>query len=181
MITRYTCRVATVNAPVRAVLHQWRPPAEGRIKANFDAYIGGDGVRGLGVVFRDHEGSPKAAAVRKMRSNMGVEEAELSAACFALEVAGRMGYEHIHLEGDAQVVIHSLQKHVRGLSPIHSLYDYLISLSSSFDSFSCSSVRRSGNTVAHYVARWDTGMAYEKICMEPFPQGFLALVDIDLI
>lgn len=136
------------------------------------AYIGGDCCRGLGVVFRNHDGRSLLAAVRRLNSNMGVEETELSAACFALEVATRMGFDHIHLEGDAQAVITTIRRKDMGLSPIFSLYDLVHVLSDNFDGFSCSVVRRSGNTVAHYVDRWDTSISHEKICMEPFSKGF---------
>lgn len=99
---------------------------------------------------------------------MGVEEAELAAACFALEVALRMGYNNLLLEGNAQL-------------PIFALYDDLHVLKSCFSGFSCSAIRRSGNTVAHTIARWETGIANERICMEPLPSGLVALVDLDLI
>lgn len=91
------------------------------------------------------------------------------------------GFDHIILEGDAQSVVNSINKKERGLSPIFALYDYIHVLSSHLVRFTCSAVRRSGNTVAHLIARMDTGEAHEKICMEPFPPGLLALVDLDLI
>lgn len=101
--------------------------------------------------------------------------------CFVLEIAVRMGYENIILDGDSISVINNIKKKDTGFSPIYAMYDYVHVLSASFGSFSCSFVRRSGNTVAHSSARWDTGIALEKICMEPFPNGFKALVDLDLI
>ncbi|CAO2837898.1 unnamed protein product [Amaranthus hypochondriacus] len=84
---------------------------------------------------------------------MGVEESELSAACFALEIACRMGYDHILLEGDAQSVVNSIRKKEKDLSPIYALYDNLHVLSSHFTSFSCNAICSSGNTVAYIVAR----------------------------
>ena len=58
------------------------------------------------------------AAVRKIRSKMGVEESEVDAACFPLEVAQRMGYDHVVLEGDALNVINTIRKKKRGITPI---------------------------------------------------------------
>ncbi|CAO2828108.1 unnamed protein product [Amaranthus hypochondriacus] len=112
---------------------------------------------------------------------MGVEESELAAAVFALEIAQRMEFTHIVLEGDAQTVINTIARKDSGLAPIFSMYDSVHVLSSFFGTFSCSAIRRSGNTVAHMVARWDTGIAHEKICMEPFPTSLRALADLDLI
>ncbi|CAO2841012.1 unnamed protein product [Amaranthus hypochondriacus] len=114
-----------------------------------------------------------------MKSNMGVKAAELAAACFALEIAQRMEYDHIVLEGDAQTVINSIKE--CGRTPIFALYESLHVPSSSFTSFSCTSVRRNENIVAHTVVRWDTSIAHEKICMELFPSSLRALADLDLI
>ena len=46
--------------------------------------------------------------------------------------------------------------------------------------FDCSFVRRNGNTLAHLIVRWDTRLANEKICTNPFPQGLLTLSDLIL-
>lgn len=119
------------------------------------------------------------AAVRRIKSNMGVEESELAAAVFALEIAQRI--THIVLEGDAQTVINTINRKDCRLAPIFALYDSVHALSSCFVNFTCSAVRRSGNTVAHMIARWDTGIAHDKICMEPFPSSLRALEDLDLI
>lgn len=174
-------KVSMVRAPSLLIPRCWSPPDVGWIKANFDAFLGVDGCRGLGVVFRNHDGRPVLAAVRRVFSHMGVEEAELSAACFAVEVALRMGFDHIHLESDAEAVTTTIKKELNGLSPLFSLYSSMYDLCSNFEGFYCSVVRRSGNTVAHYVAHWDTGSSLEKICMEPFSPGFMALIDLDLI
>lgn len=53
--------------------------------------MGAECRRGLGVAFRNHEGKLMVTAVKKVHSNMGVKEAELAAACFAMEVVVRMG------------------------------------------------------------------------------------------
>ena len=46
---------------------------------------------------------------------------------------------------------------------------------SRLDGFCCSFVARNSNSLAHSIARWDTGLAKEKICMDAFPQELLAL------
>lgn len=112
---------------------------------------------------------------------MDIEESELADACFALEIAHRMVFDHRILEGDAQTVINTIKRKESGLPLIYSLYESLHVLSSYFVSFSFNDVRRSGNTVAHMVARWDTVISHEKICIEPFPSSLRALVDLDLI
>ena len=100
----------------------------------------------------------------------------MAAAYFALVVARRLGYDLIILEGDALNIINTIRKKESGLAPIYLLYDCLNDLSAGFLGFSCSFLKISGNTVAHMIAKWDTGVAHEKIFMEPFPLGLRALV-----
>ena len=66
----------------------------------------------------------------------------------------------------------------RGL--LHLFYDSIFALSTCFLNFSCSFVRRNGNSVAHLIARWDTILVNEKIYMDPFPQGLQTLAELDL-
>lgn len=153
----------------------------GWIKANFDAHVGTEGHCGLGVVVRNHEGKLLLIATRRIRSHIGTEESEADAACFALEIARIFGYDRIHLEGDALSVINAVKRNNIGLAPIFNLYESLEDFSNCFLGFMCSFVRRSGNIVAHMIARWDTSVAPEKVCMDPFPDSLRALIDLDLI
>lgn len=43
---------------------KWQPPCEGFVKVNFDAYLGSDFHRGLGVVIRNEHGELLAAGSR---------------------------------------------------------------------------------------------------------------------
>lgn len=47
----YTQKVVECSVPNYPASHSWHPPAAGWIKANFDAYVGVDCTRGLGVAF----------------------------------------------------------------------------------------------------------------------------------
>lgn len=58
----YPQKVVDCSAPNCPAPNSWRAPAVRWIKANFDAYIGTDCTRGLGVAFRNHEGSFMIAA-----------------------------------------------------------------------------------------------------------------------
>ncbi|CAO2842068.1 unnamed protein product [Amaranthus hypochondriacus] len=103
----------------------------------------------------------------------------MAAALFAVEFAIKLGFRLAHIEGDVLSVIMAIDKGSEGCSPIHLLLDKLLSSAAVLDGFVCSFVPRSGNTIAHSIARWNTGYANEKICMEPLPQELLALVDFD--
>ncbi|CAO2822409.1 unnamed protein product [Amaranthus hypochondriacus] len=158
----------------------WCPPISGWVKVNFDAHVNYCTERGLGVVFRDDHGKLLLAAVRRNRCNWDVDVSEAAAALFGVELAVRFGYNNIQLEGDFMNVISAIENNVDGLSPIHLFYDHIVALCSSLSGFGCSHIKRAGNTLAHLVARWDTGLAYEKVCMDPFPQGLQTLAELDL-
>ena len=72
-------------------------------------------------------------------------------------------------------VVSAIVSNVEGSFPIHHFYDCIADFSSCLLGFRCSFVRRFGNTLAHLVARWDTGLTKEKICTDPFPQVLLTL------
>ena len=96
---------------------------------------------------------------------------EAVAAMFAMEVAERLDYDDIHLEGNSLTVLHAIQTKAEGSTYVHLLLDNIIELSSCFSTFTCSFVRRLGNIVAHMSAGWDTGNAMEKICSS-FPTKY---------
>lgn len=151
------------------------------MKINFDAHIHPAQRRCLGIVLRDDEGKVILTGTRYVQASWSVEVTEAAAALYGLEVAHRSGYNHIHLEGDAISVINAISKQQQGLSPIHLIYDNISIVRSLFSSFTCTHVRRCGNTVAHLVARLDTDSHEEKICMHPIPKSIQTLADLDLI
>ena len=53
----YAHRVVECLAPTSLSFHSWQPPVEGWIKATFDAHIGTDFNRGLGVALRHKDGN----------------------------------------------------------------------------------------------------------------------------
>ncbi|KAL2939063.1 hypothetical protein RDABS01_022512 [Bienertia sinuspersici] len=75
-----------------------------RVKVNVDAYVGNDGVIGSGDVFQDHHGRIQAATVHRVAAEWRVDMAEARAALFGLQMARRLGYRKIILEGDCHYV-----------------------------------------------------------------------------
>lgn len=57
-----------------------------------------------------------------------------------------------------------------GLSPIFLMYDDIRNFSESFSLFRFSHVKRTENTIAHLVARWNTKGSDELVCMFQFPK-----------
>ena len=131
-------------------------------------------------MFRDAHGTVPLTGARRFMANWSVHITEAAAAMFAIELAQRLGYGDIYLEGDSLTVLNAISKKEAGSTYFHTLLDHTLALISCFPSFKCSFVRRHGNTVAHMIARQDTGNAMEKICMAPFPLTLQTLVDLDL-
>ncbi|CAO2816818.1 unnamed protein product [Amaranthus hypochondriacus] len=176
----YAQKVFTSHFPRLPCAVSWQPPNQGWIKINFDAYIGHGCRRGLGVVCRDDQGDVLLTGTRLCQANWDVEASEAMAAKYGLEIARRMGYDQIHLEGDALNVISAISNRIAGRAPIHLIYDSIISMLDSFADVKFSFVRRGGNTVAHMVARWETEYGREKVCMAPFPVCLRTLIELDL-
>lgn len=97
------------------------------------------------------------------------------AALYGLQLARRMDYKKIQLEGDALNVVTALQKRVQGSSPIHMVYDCCFDELAFFDVTMITHVCRAGNTMAHMIARWTTDVNSEKVCMPPFSESLRTL------
>lgn len=57
-------------------------------------------------------------------------------------------------------------------SPLHLIYDSIVAFYPNFMGFSCSFVKRNGNTLVHLVARWDERLVKEKNCNGSFLKVF---------
>ena len=106
---------------------------------------------------------------RVVQACWSVETTEASAALYGLEMAHLMGYDRVHLKGDAMNVIHAISGQSDGLTLLHLIYENIYVFSTLFTRFMCSHVKRDGNTVAYLIARWDTGLHHEKVYMDLFP------------
>lgn len=112
-------------------------------------------------------GNLLAACVRRVPANWSTLVSELVAVVFGLEVAIRMGFNHLHLEGGNVTVFKALTNVSPGCSSFHILLDCFSALRSYFIGFRSCIVRRSGNTTAHMVARWNLSFVGDTIYMLP--------------
>ncbi|KAL2931953.1 hypothetical protein RDABS01_037363 [Bienertia sinuspersici] len=104
-------------------------------------------------------------AIRYCRNKRVYEQIQLNgtvvAVGFVRLVDEHGSYAHkvrVWLESDALNIVKNVDARKDGLSPIH----------------------RVGNTVAHLVARWDTGGSDDVVCMNYFPQSLLDSAKLDL-
>ncbi len=97
-----------------------------------------------------------------------------------LGISKEKWFKKIHLEGDALNIIKAIHNKERGLAHIHHVLDCCFNILASFDVSIFSFVRRVGNTAAHMVARWETAINNEKICIPPLPECLRTLAELDL-
>ncbi|XP_042968966.1 uncharacterized protein LOC122301632 [Carya illinoinensis] len=132
----------------------WIPPPMSTIKINWDAALSAAKNRtGIGLVARNHQGS--IVSTKKL-SLVGVLDPLLTEALgglHAVVLAKERGWQSIIVEGDSQTVIHSLQKHTERWDSVGMILQDIRILLAEFDKCTVSFVRRSGNNVAHCLAK----------------------------
>ena len=82
-----------------------------------------------------------------------VIEVEVLAARRALELALKLGFDNIIIEGDLEILFKALKNGCNSLAPYGHLTQDILFLSSHFSVFNLSLVRRLGNKVAHSLAK----------------------------
>ncbi|KAL2938532.1 hypothetical protein RDABS01_021981 [Bienertia sinuspersici] len=157
----------------------WSVPPHGWVKVNTDAYVPNNGRVGLGVVIRDERGKVLVAGVRKIEPKE-VEMAEAQATLYGVSMARKMGFNKVILEADALRVTMAVKFLAEGCPPIFLIYDDIHKICTSFDFFQCNHVKRSGNVVAHRIARWDTNGSDEFVCIDAIPQSIRTLAELDI-
>ncbi|XP_059458291.1 uncharacterized protein LOC132187876 [Corylus avellana] len=89
----------------------WRKPHVDYIKVNWDASLNARKSRvGIGVVARDHAGRVVAVLSDSEVATTDPEGAETLATCYATDMCHYLGLRNVILEGDALMVVRSLQK-----------------------------------------------------------------------
>jgi ribonuclease HI len=148
--------VNTGPSPVtnRPVEH-WLPPAEGWTKINTDGAFSKDSETGdRGVVLRDHHGSFISGACHFFSLVSEPEQAELLACRMGLQLAKSLGLRKVVLETDcATAVVKMVDKELD--RSIHgSIVEEIKGLLQDFEEVRVKHVRRSGNMVAHKLAKF---------------------------
>ncbi|KAL2932688.1 ATPase family gene 2 protein [Bienertia sinuspersici] len=159
---------------------RWCPPNDA-VKVNVDAHVSVDGGVGLGAVIRYHRGKIKVDVVLRIKASWKPEVAEAHAALYGVQVASRLGFSKVVLESDAMQVVNAIIREAKGALPIFLFYDEINSLKFYFDSFNCNHVKRRGNCVAGLIARGEVAEGSERVWLDPIPQNFCNLAEIDLI
>uniref|UniRef100_A0A2N9GPD6 Uncharacterized protein n=1 Tax=Fagus sylvatica TaxID=28930 RepID=A0A2N9GPD6_FAGSY len=161
---------------------RWRLPVNHYYKMNFDGAIFKDSNSGgIGVVIRDNTGQVIATLSQKVFGTHTVEMIEALAARRAIIFAREVGIDNVEVEGDAENIIKDLSSN----DPLHTPYGLVIedakALIQDLQQFSLSHTRRSGNSVAHALARRASGCNSFSVWLEEVPPDITHVLMSDLL
>ncbi|XP_022139684.1 uncharacterized protein LOC111010533 [Momordica charantia] len=133
----------------------WCPAEEGVFKLKTDASFSSiDFNAGLGVIIiRDHRGQVLASATKYLEHVASVDDAEALAAVEGLRVAMETGISPILLETDSLRIYNLFARDKEGLSKTGSIIEYVKTHLATRLQVSYSFTKRTGNTIAHLLAR----------------------------
>ena len=161
----------SVPDPIHVPTQQtWQPPPGSLFKMNFDDACFDDGAHlGYRAVIRNGKGEVMAAIAVRGGAVRDSEEVEVMACRKALEFAIDAGFTEIILEGDNAMAMKTISQAQPDLSRLGLIYEDIWCLVAGFRSISSNCVRRSGNSVAHALARFARLIDNEIIWLEEDP------------
>lgn len=133
----------------------WIAPPPQVIKINFDVGVLEPNKFRVAVVARDAEGRCVWWRIRRLSGQPPVVVGEARAAYDGVLLAMEKGWRSIILEGDNSEIISAIQNRVDdSFLSYEAFTSSIFALLDSFESFSCSFVRRTGNKLAHALAHF---------------------------
>lgn len=112
----YAKNITQTRQQVELVASSWKPPHTSMFKANFDAHVNPAGEIGMCVVFRYDVGRIVAFDSKHVAARWDPTTTEVVAR-FALDLAHRLSFVYLVLEGDVVLVIYGVRKGDVGLAP----------------------------------------------------------------
>ena len=133
---------------------QWRPPPANCVKLNFDGAIFPElGKAGLGVVVHDSHGNATASLSEQASLPFSPVIVEAMAAARAITFAQELGINEFMLKGDSEAIINTLRSPEASLTTYGHLLESAKSTLVTRKCIAFSHIRRSGNRVAHNLAK----------------------------
>ncbi|XP_050259970.1 uncharacterized protein LOC126705055 [Quercus robur] len=149
-------------------------------KLNFDgASFPELGKAGLGVAIHDSQGNMISSLLEQAPLPFSADIVEAMAAARALVFAQELGIAEFVLEGDSEVVINSLRSSETSFSSFGHLLESAKSMLVSSKCINFSHVRRSGNKIAHNLARHARNVRGLSVWMEDVPPHLIDVLFTD--
>ncbi|XP_075665304.1 uncharacterized protein LOC142634963 [Castanea sativa] len=159
---------------------RWSPPPVGRIKVNFDGALFKDiGKAGIGVIIRDSNGQALASMSEQASLPFSPDIAEAMAAARAVSFAQELGYTSFILEGDSANIIATLSSEETSLSTYGHILSSAKATLGADSCISFSHVRRSGNCVAHNLAKHARHVRGFSVWTEDVPPHLIPIILAD--
>ncbi|KAL5555315.1 hypothetical protein UlMin_037551 [Ulmus minor] len=153
----------TYHSPVKIPPKPWEAPVMGTIKINTDAaWCSQKKKFGLGAVIRDSAGSVLASVATPVYAPVTVAVAEGWALERGATLAKQLGFSAVSLESDCLEVIKALVKQTKFKSESGHVLDSISDVCNSFDKHIFLYTPRSGNQVAHNLAKFALAIDYEQ-------------------
>ncbi|XP_065620311.1 uncharacterized protein LOC136063608 [Quercus suber] len=147
----------------------WIPPPANSLKINFDGALFKDiNKAGLGVVIRNDHGQVIASLSEQIQMPFSSDLVEALAAARAISFAYELSFTNYVLEGDSDVVIKALKHSDDSLSS----FGHILASAKTLTDVKCitfSHTRRSGNAVAHNLAKHARHVLGFKVWIEDVP------------
>ncbi|KAK6140723.1 hypothetical protein DH2020_025534 [Rehmannia glutinosa] len=148
----------------------------GGYKINSDASImQGQGTR-IGAIIRDHGGCEIEAVSKRLPEDMEVIIAEATACKEGIGIALEVGIRNVVIETDNLQLFQALRSNESDFSYLGNIVEDIKSLLPCFISYSFSWVRRSGNVVAHNLARHAFSLNLLESVQGDFPPNIVNLI-----
>ncbi|KAK9993181.1 hypothetical protein SO802_022884 [Lithocarpus litseifolius] len=136
------------------LLAMWHPPPANCVKLKFDGIVFREfGKAGLGVMVHDCQGNVIASLLEQAPLPFSPIIVEAMAAARAITFSQELGITEFMLEGDSEAVINSLRSTEASLTTYGHLLEFAKSTLVTNKCIAFSHIRRSGNRVAHNLAK----------------------------
>ncbi|KAL5541281.1 hypothetical protein UlMin_042503 [Ulmus minor] len=153
----------TYHPPAKIPPKPWEAPVMGTVKVNTDAaWCSQKKKFGLGAVIRDSAGSVLASVATPVYAPVTVAVAEGWALERGATLARQMGFSVVSLESDCLEVIKALVQQTKFKSELGHVLDNISDVCNSFDKHIFLYTPRSGNQVAHNLAKIALAIDYEQ-------------------
>ncbi|KAL5554075.1 hypothetical protein UlMin_041476 [Ulmus minor] len=165
----------------KAVASPWQAPEVGFVKVNSDAaWCSIKKKFGLGSVIRDYSGKVLGSVAMSVSSSVSVAVAESWALEKGVSLAKRLGFSAVILETDCLGVTKALDTKTLHDSDLSYVFDSIYDICLGFDMYKFSYTPRTGNQVAHSLARLALSLENVQIWPSGVPESLYPLVIADI-
>ncbi|KAL5570777.1 hypothetical protein UlMin_020374 [Ulmus minor] len=165
----------------KVVASPWQPPKVGFVKVNSDAaWCSNKKKFGLGSIIRDYSGKVLGSLAMSISSSVSVAVAESWALEKGASLAKQMGFSAVILESDCLGVTKALDTKTLHDSDISYVFDSIYEICNGFDMYNFSYIPRTGNQVAHSLARLALSLENIQLWPSGVPESLTPLVSADI-